>query len=83
MEWLPQRGEGDFYRWDLPASGWSGADPSEDSIRILHEDGEWTGFTEVDQCVQRDLDDAEIDEIRREFGLDRYVQQLPSRPSSP
>lgn len=58
-----------YVRWDLPAAAWSGSEYHDDSIRIVCEDGKWWGITECDQCVRRDLTEAEIASVRAECDL--------------
>lgn len=58
-----------YGRWDLPAQGWSGAEYGEETIRLNWNSGEWSGHTEANQCVRRDLTTAEIVSIRREFSI--------------
>lgn len=47
----------------------------EDMLKITLdvEEREWWAYTEMDQCVKRDLDNREIEEIRKECGLDEWV----------
>jgi hypothetical protein len=74
-EWNPSTDGSGYYRWDLPAQCWSGAEWQEDNIRICRgEDGNWWGFTEVDQCTHRDLGETEIQAIRVELKLDEDIQ---------
>lgn len=65
----PSSAKGAYARWDLSAWGWSRAEFGEETIKIQVEDGRWYACTEADQCVRRDLDDADIASIRTEFNL--------------
>jgi hypothetical protein len=57
-----------YQRWNIPAQCWSGAEYGEDTILVFFypHTGEWSGRTEMNQCVHRDLDQAEINSIRTE-----------------
>lgn len=75
-DWPPQTDGKGWYRWDIPAQCWTGAEWLEDNIRICHSDDDpWWGFTEIDQCTHRDLDQEQIDQIRAELKLDEDITQ--------
>lgn len=73
-DWMPS-GEGDYYRWNLPAEAWSGADNYDETIKIVREAGRWWAQTECDQCTHRDLTQEEIATVRVEFELDQWIGQ--------
>jgi hypothetical protein len=87
VEWAPYNGEG-YLQWNIPSQCWSGEEYGEDTIKITLSlsDGEWNGVTEMDQCVKRDLDDDDINQIREEAGLNQWLQEnRPEllKPSAP
>ncbi len=69
LEFWPTSSHDGFRRWDLPAQAWSGAEHSEDSIKVIQRKDSWSACTEFDQCVHRDLSAADILSIRAEFRL--------------
>ena len=69
IDWQPSSHGESYARWDLPAHTWTGSTPSDDTISITFDHGEWSGVTEADQCVRRDLDDDEIVSVIEEFTL--------------
>jgi hypothetical protein len=72
--WPPHHEDGHL-QWSFPSGCWSGEKYGEDMIKVtLDVEGrEWWAYTEMDQCVKRDLDDSDIEEIRKECGLDAWV----------
>jgi hypothetical protein len=66
----PHHHDGGYLSWSIPSQCWSGGEWSEDTIKLVRNpDGSWHGCTEHDQCVKRDLDQPQIDQIREELGL--------------
>lgn len=74
MTYAPQILAPDQLRWDLPGQAWSGADRYDETIKIIYDNGSWSGVTECNQCVHRDLGEDEIASVRKEFGLDAQIQ---------
>lgn len=75
LDWNPHV-NGDYLQWSIPSQCWSGEEYGEDMIKVYYEHDEkcWHAHTEMDQCVKRDLEAEDVDALRAEFGLDRYVR---------
>ena len=85
QDWGPDHISDEYLRWSIPSQCWSGEVYGEDTVMIWYQRGEnyWHGCTEMDQCVKRDLDEEDVEAIRKEFGLDRYVERyFPDRSLS-
>ncbi len=72
--WPPHHEDGHL-QWSFPSACWSGEKYGEDMIKVTLyvEAREWWAYTEMDQCVKRDLDDEDVAQIREECGLDAWV----------
>ena len=76
QDWGPVHISDYGLQWSIPSHVWSGEKYGEDMLKVWydHADNDWHACTEMDQCVKRDLDSEEVEAIRQEFGLDRYVE---------
>lgn len=74
--------DNDYLKWSIPSHIWSGEQYGEDKLEVRYyfESDSWEAHTEMDQNVKRDLSEDDIVAIRKEFGLDAWVEYLqPSK----
>lgn len=73
-----------YLKWSIPSQMWSGEQYGEDELEVRYyfATDEWSAHTEMDQCIKRDIFDEDIDAIRKEFGLDAWVEYYRPEPKA-